>query len=653
MKRPYNKKSEYWNNLSRKQLKNEIQDEPVIPVETSIASSSSRSFSKRTVGRDNFSALGGSLGEDYPNIKNLTVPWEEKNGKISISEVIELIEKAWCHFGVFRNTVEIMAEFGSAKIHLRGGNATSRKFIQTWFDKIGIKKLSENFFREYFRSGNVFLYKLEGKFIESDWKALRSIYGKELSESSVNKVPLRYVVLDPKSISNKGSASFETFNYVKILSQYEVQKLKKRETEEDILIYNSLPEATKKQIDNSTYSNDGVDMKLDSQKVYAIFYKKQDYEPFAVPFGFPVLKDLDRKEALKNTDQEIVRTINNVILLVTTGEKKDQFNNGGVSQKSIEAIRGMFENQSVTKVIVADYTTEAKFVIPEISNILDPKKYEVINNDIKEGLLNLAAGTEEKFSNQLIKIKVFTERLKEGRKVFLEDFLQREIKILCKNFGFKNYPEAFFEEIDLEDKTQMARVYTRFAELGFVTPEQLFSLMKSGVLPEDYDIEAAQTEFVERRKKGFFNPIVGGQPMIPQSENESQEKSKLGLNNPNTTTNGRPEGSTAKYSLSKIKDTYWKFNNLLGLTEASLKKKYQVKRLNAQQKSVAFDLAATVIQYNKANDWQVALNEYLDNPEKTLSLSKDGVYNETRKVADEHSINFVSAALLRESKCEE
>ena len=54
-------------------------------------------------------------------------------------------------------------------------------------------------------------------------------------------------------------------------------------------------------------------------KVVAIFYKKQDYEPFAVPMGYPVLADLNFKDELKKMDMAIGRCMQQAILLVTMG----------------------------------------------------------------------------------------------------------------------------------------------------------------------------------------------------------------------------------------------------------------------------------------------------------------------------------------------
>ena len=160
-------------------------------------------------------------------------------------------------------------------------------------------------------------------------------------------------------------------------------------------------------------------------RALAIFYKKQDYEPFAVPMGYPVLEDLNFKHELKKMDMAIGRTMQQAILMVTMGSEPDK---GGINQKNLLAMQSLFENQSVGRVLVADYTTKAEFVVPKIADLLDPKKYEIFERDINAGLNNILIGGE-KFANQESKVKVFIARLDSGRQAFIQDFLLPEIKL--------------------------------------------------------------------------------------------------------------------------------------------------------------------------------------------------------------------------------
>ena len=72
--------------------------------------------------------------------------------------------------------------------------------------------------------------------------------------------------------------------------------------------------------------------------------------------------------------------------------------------------------------MVADYTTKAEFVLPDISKVIGPEKYQIVNDDIRQGLQNVIVG-DEKFKNTQVKAEIFLERLKEARQAFLHNFL--------------------------------------------------------------------------------------------------------------------------------------------------------------------------------------------------------------------------------------
>ena len=107
----------------------------------------------------------------------------------------------------------------------------------------------------------------------------------------------------------------------------------------------------RKGIKDGSYFADGLKIELDPKKLSYSFYKKQDYEPFAIPFGFPVLEDINAKLELKKMDQAITRTVENVILLITMGTEPDK---GGINAHNLSAMQTLFRNESVGRVLVSD-----------------------------------------------------------------------------------------------------------------------------------------------------------------------------------------------------------------------------------------------------------------------------------------------------------
>jgi hypothetical protein len=436
-------------------------------------------------------------------------------------------------------------------------------------------------------------------------------------------------------------------------------KLKEKATQEDRDVFNSLPQKVKEEIENGNWSQDGIYLDLEPDRLATVFYKKQDYEPFAIPFGYPVLSDINQKLELKKIDRAISRTVQQVVLLVTMGNEPEKH---GINAKAMSAMRQLLENETVGRSIVSDYTTEMSFIIPEIGDILNPEKYKIVNEDIKEGLQNvLFGGGEEKFANQQTKVQVFLERLKEGRKAFINKFLLPEIKRVCKEMGFKNYPTPKFQDIDLKDETQMKRVYTRLLELGILTPEQAFHAMETGVLPEGNQLDGPQEKYVNQRKEGKFTPLVGGNNMAETGENG-------GSPDPNNSNNGRPEGtdgtpqstknvspigtSNAKdlFSLKGLELILKDFSGFVQKTEASLRKQNKVKKLNKKQKDFAYTLAENIFKTTIKPNWEEKLERTIKNPKEELLNIETNVVEGIDDISDKYEIDDLQAALLYHSK---
>jgi hypothetical protein len=340
-----------------------------------------------------------------PNIQNLST--------LDVRDAIVLCQKAYYNVGIFRNTIDLMTEFSASPIYLTGGSQKSREFFTAYFKKINLASFQDQFFREYYRSGNVFTYRFDTELSLEDTLKIVQVFGSRIKAAKNIKIPARYTILNPADIYVGGSVNYNFNVYYKLLSDYELERLRDPKTDEDIEVFNSLPEPTQKQIKNK--NNRFILVPLDGSKLAAVFYKKQDYEPLSIPMGFPVLDDINWKLEMKKMDMAVTRTTQQAILLVTMGAEPEK---GGVNQRNLEAMQSLFANQSVGRVLIADYTTKAQFVIPDIGNLIGPEKYEVVDRDIQIGLNNILIGSE-KFANQSIKVQVFIERLKQGREVFI------------------------------------------------------------------------------------------------------------------------------------------------------------------------------------------------------------------------------------------
>lgn len=586
----------------------------------------------------------------FTNINDGLIPYKNSSGAgssaMDVREAVILCQKAYYNIAIFRNTIDLMGEFSTSPIYFRGGTAKARQFFDAYFKKINLYAFQDRFFREYYRSGNVFIYRFDTALTEADVSNIIKTFGPATTAAS-NLLPIQYVILNPADIQIGGSMSFNSPLYYKTLNDYELARLRIRETEEEQQLFNSLDEQTKKLIDSRSGS---VFIPLETDRMTAVFYKKQDYEPFAVPMGFPVLDDLNWKIELKKMDMAMTRTMQQVILLVTMGAEPEK---GGINQKNLEAMQSIFQNESVGRVLIADYTTKAEFVIPQIADLLDPKKYEVVNQDIQVGLSNILVGSE-KFANQSIKVQIFVERLKQAREAFINDFLMPEIRRISKDLNFRSFPMPYFEDINLKDAVEYSRLYTRLAEIGVLTPEETITAFETGRLPHADESLESQKKLKEHKDEGFYQPVTGGPADQKELARETgdMKMQQMKLKGPT----GRPKGTGRPISNRKMTPIGGSvsaqkvcLNSILATELVNDVKKLIQKdstELSAENEFKIEAISTLIMCNESAENWRSSATNYVNNP---IDKNMDRV-NEIMTLAAESNLSPYHAAIVYNSK---
>jgi hypothetical protein len=578
----------------------------------------------------------------FTNIDTGIIPFRYSNyvrnlSTLDVRDAIILCQKAYYNVGIFRNTIDLMTEFSDSQIYLTGGSQKSREFFEAYFKKINLASFQDQFFREYYRSGNVFTYRFDTSLTSEQLLKITQTFGsklKSIAQDGSVKLPARYTIVNPADIYVGGTVNYAFNVYYKLLSDYELERLRDPKTDEDTEVYNNLPQDVKDKIKSK--NNSYILVPLDKSKLAAVFYKKQDYEPLSIPMGFPVLDDINWKLEMKKMDMAVTRTMQQAVLLVTMGDTPDK---GGVNQKNLQAMQQLFENQSIGRVLIADYTTKAQFVIPDIGNLIGPQKYEVVDRDIQIGLNNILIGNE-KFANTSIKVQVFVQRLKQAREVFINEFLIPEIRRMSKDIGFKNFPVPTFQDIDIKDDVQYSRIYNRLVELGVLTAEEGLAAIDTGRLPTQEESIQSQRKFKELRDEGLYQPIIGGSA----SGQAGRPSGSTGI--PQSTKNVKPIGAKASFSVLKIKDNILASQSLEEEVKSAVRKKFNVKKLSNQQKESAENISEIIIANEVPENWTTKIEEYIEKP---FDQNQEQI-NNIQEIAAEHQVTNYIASLLYHSK---
>lgn len=648
-KRKYTKRSEYWSKFKDSTPNHNLEDitnqslaeefSPELVGESLYETTASRLSepTKRSGSRTN-SITQSYTKNRFKNIDDGLLPFDYSRDSVNVRDAIQLCQKAYFNVPAFRSTIDMLSDFADSDLFLEGGSAKARNFVNAWFKRIKIHDIKSQYFREYYRSGNVFMYRVDGKIKTSDTGKVLETYGATKSVP----IPIKYLIINPTDIATKGSISFNDFQYFKVLTPYEISRLKDPKTEHEIEMYNSLPEDVQVRIQNNTATTtERLYIRLASELLHVVFAKKQDYEPLSVPYAFAVLDDINKKLELKKIDQAISRSIENVVLLVTMGAEPDK---GGVNHKALAAMQNIFKNQSVGRVLVSDYTTKADFVIPDLRKVVGPEKYEILNRDIQEGLQNVLLG-DNKYADGQLKMKIFIQRLEESRSQFIRDFLQPEIRRICKDAGMRSWPEVKFVKTDTLDNSDMTKLATRMMELGVLTPQQGMEVINTGIFPKSEDMGAAQDAFKEQREEGYYMPLVNSINLYQNEEDSAPEAKPEAA--PIAPSGGRPIGvSNSNFSKKHIVEATQMVSEFELRAYRDFALKFGLEELDDERRDLVSRACESIIVSKPQVEWDETLSSVVDNLDNLSELNVDP---EVLDMGSKHQLDDMSAAILYHS----
>lgn len=575
----------------------------------------------------------------FNNLVALRYPYQNNNGFINIREAVRLCQTAWYNVSAFKNTIETMVCLANSGIKLYGGTQEGRDFFAAWFDKINLFRLTEQFFRETFRSSNMFLYRYDGgiksnridKFVLGQEDIVENIENIDENKEKTNKkkklvnnikeestaaktidIPVRYIVLDPAGLCLINNTDLNSYNpvYYRLLDVGVKQEIRRLQKNSDVKV---TLDKSLTDILNNDFNHDN---RLNPEHLYPMFYQKQDYEPFALPMAFPVLSDINLKLELKKCDAVVAKTVESIIMLVTHGEEPDK---GGMNPVVDQALKTVFRTKQVGRTLVSDYTTKIDFIIPDINKVMGPAKYEQLDRDINEGLSNIFFG-EKKLANIGVKVKLFINTLVYAQKIFLTEFLIGEVNRVGKLVGFKDdeIPTPRFLKIQMEDRANNDRIITQLAQLGILSAEDTLETLDTGILPSKTEMEISQKRYKKQRDDGLFYPLVGGSQTADESGGTSKTPVKSGKKLA-ATNDGRPKGVSAPKTItaseSKYKIDVNKFRDgvlLANKLTNDLTKSYVKKFGDSEDKYDKIKVIATHLITNELpENWLTKIKNYI------------------------------------------
>jgi hypothetical protein len=218
----------------------------------------------------------------------------------------------------------------------------------------------------------------------------------------------------------------------------------------------------------------------------------------------------------------------------------------------------------------------------------------------------------------------------------------------------------------------------RMIENGVLHPKQGVRILRTGEIPDEEELSQWQETLVEDRKKGFYNPIIGGQPVMTDEEEDlKMKKEKLSFEQQKEAlkqqkeqpkepmagkspvkksdrSGGRPSGTKkvsapakkalAKYSYEKLKKAAIIATEIEASIKAQLQKTTSSK---TTAKKAAKALSERIISKFDMSEWKRMAVEPPLKIEEYLAIQPS---REVDQIASEFNLGIREASLLRASE---
>lgn len=582
---------------------------------------------------------GGNQTGELDNIAKGVSPFNNEGG-VSARDAIELMQKAYYNVSIVRGAIDVLCDLANSKIKFKGKNKAAIKFFTAWEKSIGGWEFRSKFFKEFWRSCNVFIYKHFGEISYKDLRRMsRTDVKGEASAAETKKIPIRYSILNPSDIKANDGSSFVDSTYSKVLNKYETKRLQSpNKTEEEQAFLDSLTEKQKKALS----SGQTVEFTINPKNLVAVFNGKQDYEALVIPCFYPVLQDINFKIELRKQEMILARASDKYLLLINCGDE-----NRSPEQNSvlINAMTQAFSQDSVGRVMAVDHTVKAEFILPDLNKVFGEGKYRSINEDIANGLMNIF-WKEESFSNSMIKIQIFLERLKTARETYVEMFLRPEMEKIAKELGYQDVSDINieWEDFNLKDDLEYKKLYTRLVELGILTPDEVFTAFKTHQLPLKDESVEDQREYKKYRDEELYEPIMGN-----KKETTDKGGRPTGTKAPQTTKKISPVGASdeieKEFSLAKVQENLSLVNSISLLIEAAYKEKHGLSRLSKKHKKTCWDITSALVSNEEKEEWEAKIPEYMVEFRNYGPKTDESFY-----LAAQHNIDPVIGAIFNYSR---
>lgn len=493
-----------------------------------VANSNLEDYDKTYANRwENFSNILPGISS-YPELTWSDYEWFRPDEAVPGSHVhiMQACNRTYFDNGLIRNITDLMGDFTAQGIRFSHRNKRNQTFLRNWGRQVNMAGVSERFANMLYRLANVPIRRMTAiltpKVKDELFKANAEADLDATPDAKKGKeIPWKYVLLNPATVTVAGGplSSFVGKKLYAINIPGSVKALiSSPRTDIEKQIVSEVPEDIKRA------AKSDQPYPLPSDKTICFHYKKDDWQTWATPICYSVLKHINLYNRLILADHAALDGAISNLRIFQLGDLDKQI---VPTDAAIAKLAGILENNTGAGVINLIWGPDLKFLESNtnVHQFLGDDKYLPALRAIYEcyGIPptltggNMAGGT----TNNFISLKTLTERLEYGRSL-LREFWNGELKIIQKAMGWKTPGVVEFDLPNLGDENAENALFLQLADRGLVSDEVI--QMRFGQNPE---MEQVRLKRETREKKSGRRAKTRNQYLQPETNEENLKKIAL------------------------------------------------------------------------------------------------------------------------------
>lgn len=378
---------------------------------------------------------------------------------------------------IVKNIIDLMGDFTSQGIRVSHPWKSRKKFYEDLWSRINKKSnISERLCTYLYKYGNVFIKRVKGK-----------VLIRRNGEDIAKEITVGYIFVNPGIVrvddEQSGSANGEFRYYI------DTSGIKDNELRVSLGLGDK---------ENRVYLDDHI----------KIFYKKDDWKPFAKPITYGMIKDSTMLDKLDLADRTALDSAINHVRIYKLGSLDHKIAPTDAAFAEFSRMLQANKGSGCTNIM---WTPDVELVETkaEFHQFLGYEKYEPTLERIYQGAGIRTQKTSGSGAGQsILSISVILKRMEYGR-TLLNAFWQSELAELAEILGDSIPAQIEYDILNLTDESAHRALLVQLADRNLISSELLQAQFGHNTIMENARIKKENEDMDKGRKARSFGPYHG------------------------------------------------------------------------------------------------------------------------------------------------